>query len=63
MLPQLPQFSIGGVMLHIGDMGKKAVSTQYAVSKINLISRLYEQFLQNDSAKALEMGVWKISNF
>ena len=50
-------------MLHIGDMGKKAVSTQYAVSKINLISRLYDQFLQNDSAKALEMGVWKISNF
>ena len=28
-------------------------------SKINLISRLYEQFSQNDSAKALEMGVWK----
>ena len=26
-------------------------------SKINLISRLYEQFLQNDSAKAPEMGV------
>ena len=25
-------------------------------SKINLISRLYEQFLQNDSAKAPEMG-------
>ena len=26
-------------------------------SKINLISRLYEQFLQNDSTKAPEMGV------
>ena len=32
-------------------------------SKINLISRLYEQFLQNDSATAPEWVSEKISNF